>query len=59
MYSKAIKCLGQNIRKCINCKKTSSTNRINRVQKTGIEICKKKYEQVRLVLAVFVSTCLC
>ena len=50
VFSKVIECLEQNIWKQIDCKRPSSTKQMNRVQ-----IFKKKYNQVRLVLAVFVK----
>ena len=55
VFSKVSKCLKQNIRKEIDCRRLSCTKQMNRVQ---IEICKQKYNQVRSVLAVFASTCL-
>ena len=55
MFPKVIECLEQNIRKQIDCKRPSSAKQMNRVQNTRIELCKKKYNQVRLVLADFAS----
>ena len=54
MFSKVIERLEQSIRKQIDCKRPSSTKQMNRVQNIRTEICKQKYNQVRLVLAVFV-----
>ena len=42
--------------KQIDCKRPSSIKQINSIPKICIEICKWKYDQVRLVLAVFAST---
>ena len=56
MFSKVIECLEQNIRKQMDCKIPSSTKQMNRVQSICIEICKQKYNQVRLVLAAFAFT---
>ena len=43
-------------RKQIDCKRPSSTKQVNKVQNNGIEICKQKYNQVRLEPAVFATT---
>ena len=59
MKSKVIECLEQSIRKQIDFERPSSTKQMNRVQNIRIEICKYKYNQVRLVLAAFASTFLC
>ena len=56
--SKVIECLEQNIRKQIDCKRPSSIKQMNRLQNIPIGICKCKDNQVRLVLSVFVPTCL-
>ena len=56
VYLKVIKCLKQNIKKQVDYKSPSSRKQMNRVQNIRIEICKWKYNQVRLVLAVFAST---
>ena len=58
MLSKVIENLEQNIRKQVDCKRPSGTKQMSRVQNIRIEICKYKYNQIRLVLAVFASTCL-
>ena len=58
VFSKVIECLEQNTRKQIDCKRPTSTKQMNRVQNIPIKICKYKYNQVRLVLAALVSTCL-
>ena len=44
--------------KYINAVKPSSTKQPNRAQDIRSNICKYKYNQVRLVLTVFASTCL-
>ena len=56
MFSKVIECLEQTIWKQIDCKRPSSAKQMNVVQNICIEICKVKYNQLRLVLAVFAST---
>ena len=48
----------KNIRKYIDCERASSEKRMNRVQNSQIEISKWIYNQVRLVIAAFVYTCL-
>ena len=53
MFSKVMECLQKNIRKQIDCKRPASTKQMNRVQIIRIELCKYKYNQLRLVLAVF------
>ena len=58
MFSKVIKCLEQNIRKQISFKRLLNTKQMNRLQNILIEICKCKYNQVKLVFAVFVFACL-
>ena len=55
VFLKVIECLEQNIRRQIDCKRPSTTKQMNRVQNIRTEICKSKYKQVRLVLAVFNS----
>ena len=55
MFSKVIEYLEQNIRKQIDQKRPPSTKQMNRSQNARIEICKYKYNQVRLALAVFAS----
>ena len=50
MFLKVIKCLEQNTRKQIDCKRPSSTKQINRMQNIRIEICKCKYNYERLVV---------
>ena len=62
--SKVIECLEQNIQKQVDCKRPSKTTQMNRLQNIQIEIWKykalgnTKHNQVKLVLAVFVSACL-
>ena len=58
MFSKVIKCLEPIIRKQMNFKRLLNTKQMNRLQNILIEICKCKYNQVKLVLAVFVFACL-
>ena len=59
--SKAIKCLEQNTRKQIDCKKPSNTQQLNRLKYIQIEIWKEKllgntkHNKEMLVLPVFVS----
>ena len=59
MFSKVIECLEQHIRKQINYKRPSSRKQMNRVD-YKIFVLKyapvQKYNQIRLALAVFVST---
>ena len=58
---KAIKCLEQNTRKQIDCKKPSNTQQLNRLKYIQIEIWKEKllgntkHNKEMLVLPVFVS----
>ena len=62
VFSNVIECLEQNIRKQIDCKRPSNTKQMNLVQKIQIESGNiklsnvLKYNQVKLVLAVFAST---
>ena len=51
-----IECLEQNIRKPVDCKRPLCAKQMGSVQNIGIEICKKKCNQVRLVLVVFASS---
>ena len=59
--SKAIKCLEQNTRKQIDCKKPSNTQQLNRLKYIQIEIWKEKllgntkHNKAKLVLPVSVS----
>ena len=57
MFSKVIECLEENIQKYIDCGKPSSEKQMSRLQNIQMEICKWKYNQVRLVIAVFASIC--
>ena len=56
MFSKVIACLEQNIRKQIDCQRPLEAKQMNIVQNIRIGICKWKYDQVRLEIAVFAST---
>ena len=56
VFLKIIECFEQNIGKQIDCKIPSSTKQMNRVQNIRIEICKYKYNQIRLALAVLSIT---
>ena len=51
-----MECLEQNIRKKIDGKRPSSKKQMKRVQNIHTKTCNKKYNQVKLALAVFVST---
>ena len=56
VFSKVIEYLERNIRKQMDCKRPSSTKQIRRVQDIRIEIRKYRYNQAKLVLAVFAFT---
>ena len=56
VFSKVTEFLEQNNRKQISCKRLSSTKQMNIVQNIRFEIFKYKYNQLRLVLAVFAFT---